>query len=144
MSYSSEKGKQLEKFVFNLIKSKGLDNRAHRTPGSGSGKEKADISTSLTILGRNANIEVKNQNTLAIPQWWKQTEKQTLGYGEPLLIFKLKGRPDESALCLITFETLLDLLVKLQGPKTINPDREFKWKLERLKNDINSLLKELT
>lgn len=143
MSYAFEKGKQLEKFVFNLIKTKNLDNRAHRTPGSGSGKEKTDISTSLTILGRNASIEVKNQKTLAIPEWWKQTERQTLGYGEPLLVFKIQGTPDESALAVITFETLLDLLVKLKEPKTINPDREIIWKVKNLISSAKALLKEL-
>ena len=68
-----QKGQLLEKYVCEQIKNKGLDNVPRPSFNSGAtNTEKADIWTSIMVLGQNAGIECKNQATLHIPDWWKQ------------------------------------------------------------------------
>jgi hypothetical protein len=137
------KGKKLEKYVAQTIRDKGLDKKAIRTPGSGSGQFKGDTHTKLTILGRQAHIECKNQKLLKIQEWWRQSEKDSMGYGEPLLVFKIHQEPLESAKVVVYFDTFLDLCKKAEEPKMKDPDRETTWKLERLIQAAKAVLKDL-
>ncbi len=106
-----QKGQILEKFVCDLIRAKGID--LHVRPSFNSGAtntEKADIWTSMMILGQNAGIECKNQATLCIPDWWRQTKKlESLGR-EPVLVFKIYGEPLSESKALIYLDTLLELV----------------------------------
>ena len=116
---TKQKGLVLEKYVCEQIISKGLDDRARPSYNSGAtNSEKADIWTSLMILGQNAGIECKNQKNLAIPDWWSQTRKlQSLGR-EPILVYKLHNQPLSETLCTVYLDTLLDLLAELKNCKS--------------------------
>ena len=105
------KGKLLEEYVALQIREKGIDLKAYRAHGSGNGNtEKADIWTSMMVLGQNAGIECKNHATLHIPEWWKQTKKlESLGR-EPILVFKQFGEPLQETKCVIYLDTLLELI----------------------------------
>jgi len=141
-SSAKSKGREMEKAVVNMIKEKGLDSRARRTSGSGSGLDKGDISTCLQILGRNANLEVKNQKVMSFESWWKQTEKQTLGLAEPVLVFKFHDEPMAAAKTVIYFETLLNLIKKAREPKiNLTTNREEKFKVERAVEALKAVLK---
>ena len=110
------KGKELEDRVADLLVEKGLDSKARRDGGSGSGtREKGDVSTSAQLLGRNLGIEVKNHETLHIPDWFKQVEKLELLGREPVLVYKIPRRSPRVVLVSIYLETFLDMLVALQG-----------------------------
>src|SRR5690242_4965766 len=86
------KGKLLEEYVAEQIRSKGIDPKAYRAHGSGNGNtEKADIWTSMMILGQNAGIECKNQAVIKLPEWWRQTRKLQSLSREPVLVFKIYG-----------------------------------------------------
>ena len=110
---AKSKGKLLEDFVADQIVAKGIDPRARRENSSGAGnREKGDVWTSMMICGQNAGIECKNQKTLAIPEWWRQTKKlESLGR-EPVLVFKFHGEPLETAKVVIYLDTLLELVKK--------------------------------
>ena len=111
MKTAVAKGQELEQYVADQIRAKGLDVRAKPARGSGStNSEKADIWTSLMILGQNAGIECKNHKTIHIPEWWLQTRKlQSLGR-EPVLVYKLEHSPMGDTLCTIYLDTLLELV----------------------------------
>mgnify|MGYP001560517287 FL=1 len=111
MKNAKQKGRLLENWVADQLIAKGLDPRARAEISSGAGnREKGDIWTSLMILGQNAGIECKNQKTLAIPDWWRQTKKlESLGR-EPVLVYKLPYEPLENSLVTIYLDTLLELL----------------------------------
>ena len=110
------KGKELEDFCADLLVSKGLDSKARRDNASGAGtREKGDISTSATLLGKNLGIECKNHETLAIPNWWKQVEKLEVLGREPILIYKLPNRSPKVHLVSIYLDTFVNMLVALQG-----------------------------
>ncbi len=118
MVNTRQKGMALSNYVADQIVSKGLDPKARADGGSGAGtREKADISTSLLILGNQIGIECKNHAKLHLSEWWTQTKKlETLGQ-EPVLVYKEFGEPMEGAKAVIYLDTLLELLKAVQGTK---------------------------
>lgn len=113
MKSQVQKGKLLEEHVASEIRRKSIDLKAYRSHGSGNGTtEKADIWTSMTVLGQNAGIECKNCAILQIPAWWKQTKKlESLGR-EPILAFKIYGEPLAETKVVIYLDTFLELVKK--------------------------------
>lgn len=108
---AKQKGKFLEEHVADQIRLKGIDLRAYRESSSGAGnREKGDIWTSMQVLGQNAGIECKNQATIKIPDWWRQTCKlESLGR-EPMLVFKIPHAPLEATLVTMYLDTVLELI----------------------------------
>ncbi len=106
-----QKGQILEKHVCDRIRALEIDPRVRPSFNSGATTtEKADIWTSMMVLGQNAGIECKNQKTLHIPEWWKQTKKlESLGR-EPVLVFKPYGEPLAETKVVIYLETFLELV----------------------------------
>lgn len=106
-----QKGQILEKYVCEQIIDKGLDDRARPSFNSGAtNTEKADIWTSVMILGQNAGIECKNQKNINIPDWWRQVKKlESLGR-EPVLVYKVHNAPLGDTLVTIYLDTFLELL----------------------------------
>jgi hypothetical protein len=111
MAYRNDKGKFLEEYVAERMRYFCVDPKAYRSHGSGStNTEKGDIWTSMTVFGRNAGIEVKNQKTICIPEWWRQTQKlESLGR-EPILAFKLPGESLDGTKVVIYLDTFLELV----------------------------------
>lgn len=106
-----QKGKDLENWVCEQLKAKGLDLHAKRAYGSGNGNGcKADIDTRLTILGQAAGFECKHMSILNVMKSWRQTIKlQSLGY-EPLLVLKHTNDDYKNTKVVMYLDTLLDLL----------------------------------
>jgi len=105
------KGQIVENYVCKLLQDKGLDLHARPSFNSGAtNTEKADIWTSVMLLGQNIGIECKNQKTLAIPDWWRQVRKlESLGR-EPVLVFKIHNAPLGDTLATVYLDTLLELI----------------------------------
>jgi Holliday junction resolvase len=138
-----QKGKNLENYICDQIRAKGLDDKAIRSPGSGNGtREKADISTSLTILGRNIGIESKHHKTLHIQDWWQQTKLlEKVGY-EPVLAFKQTQDDYAETKVVIYLNTYLDMCKRCQEPKTVDTQsQDIKWAVKNLKDNAHKLLK---
>lgn len=138
-----QKGRLLENYVAQEIRKKGLDRLAMRQLGSGSGIWKGDLNTKMKILGRQAVIECKHHQRVNFPLFWKQTESQTLGYGEPVLVIKLHREPLEATKVVIYLDTFLELVKRASEPKIQEQDREFKWKLANLEKAVKALQREL-
>lgn len=106
-----QKGQILEKYVCEQIKEKGLDKNPRPSFNSGAtNTEKADIWTSMMILGQNAGIECKNQSTIKIHEWWRQTQKLEKLSKEPVLVFKLFGENIGNTKAVVYLDTLLELI----------------------------------
>ena len=111
MVNTRQKGQLLEKYVCEQIIAKGLDDRARPSYNSGAtNTEKADIWCSIMLLGQNVGIEVKNQNTIKIPEWWKQVKKLESLSREPVLVFKVKNAPLGDTLATVYLDTFLELM----------------------------------
>lgn len=145
------KGKELENYIVSQLIEKGLDPRARRSYGSGNGTgEKADIWTSLTILGRNVGIEAKNHSVPHIKDWWEQTKKLEKLGREPVLVYKLFGESLEEAKAVIYFSTLMDMAktnqnaptgqIEANKPKTEN--RQLMWLIRSGVEILKKIIKE--
>ena len=144
-----QKGKDLENYVTDQIVAKGLDDRAKRDSASGAGiREKADIATSLMILGQNAGIECKHQTAINIHQWWKQTCKLESLNREPVLVYKQTFENYADTKAVIRLDTLLEL-IKYQKDKEEIEDiisctnyekRSLLFKVKDAKNTMNKLI----
>lgn len=110
-----QKGKDLENWVVAQLVTKELDPRAKRSYGSGNSNGiKADIDTSLTILGQAAGFECKHMDKINVPEAWRQTTKLcNFGY-EPILVIKQTADQYGNTKAVIYLDTLLEMLVKIR------------------------------
>lgn len=138
-----QKGKNLENYIADQIKAKGLDDKAKRSIGSGSGtREKADIDTSLQILGRNIGIEAKHHNQISYMAWWKQTRELEKVGREPVLAIKQTNEDYGHTKVVIYLDTFLDMCKRCQEPTTVDTDSyEMKWVLKNIITNCKKLLK---
>lgn len=138
-----QKGKFLENFVAKEIEAAGLGS-ARRELGSGSGKRKGDIFANIPFL-----IEVKNQDKPTWMQNIKQAKRQAeignWGKEKWALVIRDPESPQVNPVlyAVIDFYEFLGLLKKSAEPKIKDPDRELKWKLIKLKQIINQILRDL-
>lgn len=139
-----QKGKNGEKIVCERIERAGLG-RARREIGSGSGKNKGEIFANIPFL-----IEHKNQKTIHFLDWVKQAKKQAeIGNSDTNKWCLTIQDPETPQLnpeiyAVIELDEFLNLLKRNQEPKLKEPDRNLKWKLEKLRqccrdveNEIN-------
>lgn len=140
-------GAELEEHVARELRVLGLDPKARRNPDSGSGnREKADIDTSLEILGEHAHIECKNWTRHGMAAWIDHTEYgASMGHALPVLIYKLRRDGMNKARAIIPLETLLQLLVKAQGvtvQKVVEVDsKNARYFVGKLKNAAAKIAK---
>jgi len=138
-----EKGKRFEKMINQEIEAEGLG-RAIRTPGSGSGKLKGDSFNSLDFL-----IEAKNQKTIHLLDWVDQAKEQArIGNWSPekwALIIRDPRSPETNPeiYAIIDLWQWLKLLKKNSEPRIKEPDRDMKYKIQRLIQSAKAVLKEL-
>ena len=139
-----QKGKNFENWIADQIEEAGLG-RASRTPGSGSGnRHKGEILANIPFL-----IEAKNHASLkwhpAIDQAKSQAEIGNWDSKKWALVVKDFRSPENNpeAYALIDFHEFLKLLKKDAEPLVKEPDRNLKYKLGRLKQAAQEVIKEL-
>ena len=67
-----------------------LRQKVQRVPMSGASWMKGDV---IDLNDTSMAIEVKNQETLQIPAWWRQTTAQAQSWQTPALVFTSNHRP---------------------------------------------------
>ena len=121
------KGKKLETWIADKIRSKGIDSKATRDGASGAGtREKGDIITTASVFGRNLGIEAKNHKNAHIQDWWRQTQKLEALGREPVLAYKLANEQYEETKVVVYLDTFLDMVKALEQMKpidTFTPDK---------------------
>lgn len=111
MSESSEKGVKLEKYVAKLLQ-KNLGARVSRDKRSGAGShQKMDLND--FYQDTPLDIECKNQKTIKIKEWWRQTISGSSFSRIPTLVFQA----DDEVLATIRFSDLVDLIAETQQHK---------------------------
>ena len=139
---AQSKGKRLEEFVCQQIEEMGLG-KSVRTPGSGSGKKKGDVFNSLDFM-----MECKNEaqtNLLSNIDQAKRDCQRGNYYKDKWCLVTRDPRVAEfnEVYATISLWEFLALLKKNQEPKTKAPDKELKWKIQRLVDAGKSVIKEL-
>lgn len=120
---------------------KEIDPHAYIVNASGQGLEKGDY----YLPNLNLVIEGKNWATLSIQSWMNQAIRQGLGVNKSIVIFKNPKSTEEEKdfWVVVDFYDLKEWLKIGRQPLIEKPDREFRWKLEKLKQAINEVLKDL-
>ncbi len=102
---SRQRGKELENFIADKLKSSGLDLQAIRQIGSGSGLRKGDVHNSL-----GWTFEAKNTKRFDFYEAAKQVEREAMGYQKSVIVWHPKNRPLENSVAIINFEDFITLL----------------------------------
>jgi len=104
------KGSRLERKIAELYRHHGFE--AVRMPMSGAmgGHMSGDIAFRYLVPFK---VEVKNQETVSIWKWWRQTQEQVGINQEPVLFFSGNHRP-------ILATVNADYLVRLQAIEELN------------------------
>ncbi|HZS45820.1 MAG TPA: hypothetical protein VFC63_12005 [Blastocatellia bacterium] len=140
---SIEKGKRLEKWFCQQLEAYGIDANARREIGSGSGKKKGDIYSSLDFL-----VEAKNEATPHFTQNIDQAKAQAkIGFHNPdkWLLIQRDPRTKEfdDVYAVLDIHQFLTLYKKAMEPKIANPDTTVAYKLRRLIQSAKDVLKDL-
>lgn len=123
------KGKRLENYVARELAK--VDKYAYRRADSGSGRlRKEDVFTTLPFF-----IECKNQDTLELNSWWKQTLNGCPTNKLPILIYK---RNFEREPTVVT--TFFYLLTYISGVEELPEDNELQFLISFKFNDFVKLL----
>ncbi len=136
---AKQKGKNFENWCAKQIEEMGLG-KAGREIGSGSGKMKGDIRSNLPFL-----LECKNQRAV---KWWEfigqaksqaqignyDKEKWALIVKDPKSVDPTYTSTGETiAYAVISYHEFLKLLKKEKESIIKQPDKELKWRLQKLK-----------
>lgn len=135
-----KKGARFERFIAHEIEASGLG-KAGREANSGAGFRKGDIACNLKFL-----LETKNEkyvNLLPnIDQAKEQAEKGNQWPEKWALISRDPRYPEfEKVYATIDFWQFLELLKREQEPMVKEPDKDMKWKLNRLIESAKSVIK---
>ena len=139
------KGKKFEDHIADQIRAKGIDPKARRSIGSGSGtREKADIDTTATLFGVNLGIEAKNHKVPHVKDWWRQAEKLEYVRRVPVVAYSLNGENFDDSKVIIRLDLFLDMVKQCGEPKVMTDDNmQQKRDLQNLKNAIKIVEKHL-
>lgn len=141
---AKNKGYRYEKHIAESIRESGLDSKASREIGSGSGNAKGDIRSTIPFL-----IEAKNQRKISVLAWIDQAKEQAQkGWAWKdrwCLVFRDPRVPETASAdyVVIDFQEFLEMLKRWSEPKLKEPDRNLKYKLEMLRKTAHEVIKEL-
>lgn len=111
-----------------------------RTPGSGSGQKKGDIFSPIDFMPECKN-EAQTNFLTNIDQSKRQAEQGNWNKDLWVLITRDPRYPEfERVYATIDFWEFLKLLKKNKEPLIKAPDKEFKYKLERLKLALKDVI----
>lgn len=134
------KGKRFEKMVAELVTSMGFG-LARRESGSGNGLNKGDIAWSIP-----KTPELKNQPSRfpkKLLDWIEQSERQDVAHRGWVLILRDPRAAEAKlkAFAVIDMHQYLDLEMIAKAPKSKEPDRDLKYKMERVKRCAHDCMK---
>lgn len=139
---AKNKGNRYENHLIEVLR-EHLDSKAQRTYGSGNGLDKNDIN----LPQFDIEMEAKNQKTLKVIDWMEQTQSQEGKSGRTsVLVFRnpRKAEFQESFVVMDLYDWMT--LVKGQNEEVEvigTLDSKMKWKVKKLKDAANDVLKEL-
>lgn len=133
------KGDRLENHLVEKLR-QCVDSNTHRTSGSGNGLDKNDI----RIPSLNIEIEAKNQQTINIRDWWKQTEAQLTSGNIGVLAIRHPDYPEFQKTLIVTdLEDWIGLLQSQGGERVISQvlDSKAKWKIQSTVQNLKDIIK---
>lgn len=110
MSIASDRGKSFELKVASLIRKK-LGARVTRDRRSGAGVNRADMSDYYNDIP--LHIEVKDQQTVKIKEWYDQACEASSFMRTPVVVY----RDDNLIMCALEFSNLLNFILEIADQK---------------------------
>ena len=134
------KGNLLEDWVVDRLRKSGLDIRAYRQKGSGSGLNKGDIWNDLDI-----HFECKNVARMQWVETLRQMTRDNVSGLNEVLVWHLPQTSLESTKVVIPWEYFEELLLASRGEKVENPldVSNLKYRGNQAREAIRLFLKEL-
>jgi hypothetical protein len=131
------KGKELEFFVADLLRSSGIDSRAERSPGSGNGNRiKGDI-----LTGCGWCLECKNTKNFSWSTAAAQVRREAMNHQQEAIIWKPPQRPMNDSVVVIGLTDFIELL-KVKKNYTPKEDILDRWSVKHnLEVAVNALRK---
>lgn len=120
---------------------KELDQATYEVTGSGSGLDKGDLRIPrFDIVG-----ECKDAQQIAMALWITQAERQGLQHSRTALFWRNPRSPKNDPEIRVDISMIFfkELLARFAEPVIKKEDREFKYKIQRLRQDCQAVLKEL-
>lgn len=137
------KGGRFENHLIEVLRA-NIDEKAQRTYGSGAGLDKNDI----VLPQFDIEIEAKNHSKQAtVIQWWEQTKSQAnKSQRTSVLAVRNPKRPEfEETIIVMDLYDWIELVKRQKEQVEVinNQDPQLKWKIKRLKDAANEVLKEI-
>ena len=129
-------------FVLKVLERvKAVDSGSYEVVGSGAGKVKGD----LRMPRFDLVAECKDWDKVSMGSWTRQTDRQGLGYNKVALFWRHPDSPKANPDIRVdlAMDYFLELLARAGDPIVKREDREFKFKVERLKSAAHEILKEM-
>ena len=137
MINSKRKGNAGERNWAQFLREQNLDRNARRNVSSGSTYYKSDVHNSI-----NYNFEVKVGKHFSLPKALKQTQRDAeMAHSKPAIPFHLDGMRDDSWWIVIDAYEWAELIKRNKEPISKAPDREMKWKIQRLVEAAKQVMK---
>ena len=138
---AKNKGNRFEKHLVDILR-ETIDKNTHQTSASGSGLDKNDV----RIPSINIEIEAKNQKTIHFIDWWEQGKSQNTAGNTTVLAIRNPKKPEfEEIIIVMDIGDWIELLKGNAGKVEVinNKDYDLKYKVRRLKEAANEVLKKL-
>jgi len=100
-----QKGKDLENYVAEQLSAHDVDIMAKRQTGSGNGKKKGDIHTSL-----GWTIECKNTKNFNWKSAAEQVARESMGYQKEVIVWHPPKKPLGDSIAIINLEEFIEFL----------------------------------
>lgn len=135
---SKKKGNLWENKLSNWLYKHGF--KCWKDGASGGGnREKGDIGNNLDMT-----IESKAGKNIALPEWWRQTEKSASIHGnEPVLFIHPDGMPDDEWLVVMHSNDWIEHIKASKAHIRVEPqnNRDLKWAMQALITALKKVLK---
>lgn len=116
-----------------------LNEFCYRNSGSGAGILKSDAHNNLGI-----NFEIKTVKALNLKEAFKQSQRDAdMAHTKPYVVVHFDGMPQDSWIMCMDNGDWVELYKKSQQPRTENPDKDLKNKLELLQYKGQDIIREL-
>jgi hypothetical protein len=135
------KGSRYENYLVEVFK-QNIDDKTHRTYGSGNGLDKNDI----RLPNFDTEIEAKNATQINLIKDWEQSRRQlTAGNLGVLAIRNPKKAEFQETLIVMDLYDFIELLKRKNETVSVenNFDKNLKWKIKKLKELSWEIFKDL-
>jgi hypothetical protein len=132
------KGNLLEDYVVRRLIDTGLDHRAYRQKGSGSGLNKGDIWNGLDL-----HFECKNVKNMAWAKTFRQIDDENVSHFPAVLVWHMPNTSLEDSKVVLDWFFFESLLIAYKGYKPPTDNPKLKWPLIRLKQAVAEVMKNL-